>query len=318
MNDYWVWGGSPIKGEDGRYHLFVSRWPKRVVFFNGYKIYSEIVRATSDTPAGPYQFAEVVLPARGEEFWDGRMTHNPAIRKFKDTYLLFYIGSTFKGEPPTDEELKENSSPKIKEAYNNIRIGLATSKSILGPWERKDAPVLDIRPDKWDKTVVTNPAPCVLDDGSILLVYRSNTPEGLRLGIAKASHFSKPFLRISDIPIFQFDNKHFCEDPFIWWNGKNFEVIMKDMTGKITGEFHAGVHATSTDGINWVISNPAKAYSRTIHWEDGRTTTQGSFERPQLLFNDRGIPTHLFTATGDGPGGFQNALNTWCMVVPLE
>lgn len=318
MKDYWVWGGSPVKGEDGRYHLFVSRWPKRTVFFNGYKIYSEIVRASSEKPEGPYQFEEVVLPARGEKYWDGRMTHNPSIRKYKDRYLLFYIGSTFPGDPPTDKELENGSSPKIRLAYNNIRIGLAVSKSVLGPWERKDMPVLDIRPDKWDKTVVTNPAPCVLDDGTIYLIYRSNTPEGLRLGVAKSEHYTKPFYRISDEPVFHFDSEHFCEDPFVWWNGRYFEVIMKDLTGKITGEFHAGVHAASPDCINWSISDPPKAYSRNILWDNGKMTIQGSFERPQLLFNEKGIPTHLFAATGDGPGGFRKAENTWCMVVPLQ
>ena len=27
MDGYWVWDGSTIRGEDGRYHLFASRWP---------------------------------------------------------------------------------------------------------------------------------------------------------------------------------------------------------------------------------------------------------------------------------------------------
>lgn len=30
------------------------------------------------------------------------------------------------------------------------------------------------------------------------------------------------------------------------------------------------------------------------------------------------IPTHLFAATADGPGGFRNADNTWNMVIPLD
>jgi len=46
-------------------------------------------------------------------------------------------------------------------------------------------------------------------------------------------------------------------------------------------------------------------------------TTQGAFERTQLLI-ENGVPTHLFAATGDGPGGFDHALRTWNMVVPLK
>ncbi|TVQ74651.1 MAG: hypothetical protein EA363_01435, partial [Balneolaceae bacterium] len=26
QDDYWVWGSSVIKGDDGKYHMYVSRW----------------------------------------------------------------------------------------------------------------------------------------------------------------------------------------------------------------------------------------------------------------------------------------------------
>ncbi len=71
MEGYWVWCGSVIKGEDNRYHMFASRWPKSQPMHPGWLSLSEIVRASSDTPEGPYQFEEVVLPARGAEYWDG-------------------------------------------------------------------------------------------------------------------------------------------------------------------------------------------------------------------------------------------------------
>lgn len=29
---YWVWGSSIVKGEDGKYHMFVSRFPKSLPF----------------------------------------------------------------------------------------------------------------------------------------------------------------------------------------------------------------------------------------------------------------------------------------------
>ena len=64
LDDYWVWCGSAIQGEDGRYHLFASRWPKTVSFFH-WATNSEVVRAASDTPKGPYRFEEVVLAPQG-------------------------------------------------------------------------------------------------------------------------------------------------------------------------------------------------------------------------------------------------------------
>lgn len=316
MDGYWVWCGSVIQGPEGQYHMYAARWPKEYPFFDGYKVYSEIVRATSDTPEGPYAFQEVVLPARGSAFWDGQMTHNPTIHRYGDTYLLFYIGATYTEPGPTAEELWEGTTAKPAESYANIRIGLATAPTPAGPWTRRDQPILEPRPGMWDSTVVTNPAPCVLDAGRVLLLYRSNTPHGLRIGAAFADGIDEPFSRISDDPVLAFAGRCHVEDPFVWQAGDHLELIAKDMTGGITGEVHAGVHATSLDGVHWQLADPPKVYSRHITWDDGTTTVQGCVERPQLLFHD-GAPTHLFAATADGPGGFRNASNTWNLVIPL-
>ncbi len=317
MKDYWVWGASVIKGEDGRFHMFASRWPKKFPFFVGYIFNSEVVRAVSDKPEGPFEFQEVVLKPRGSEFWDGRMTHNPTIHKHGDTYLLFYIGSTFEGETPSPESITKPLTEEMdnfrEKTYGKIRIGLATSKSVFGPWKRLNEPILLPRPDKWDNNVTTNPAPCVADDGSILLVYRSNvTGKGTRLGVAKSKGLGQAFERIRD----NYMDFH-VEDPYIWWVEDHYEMIAKDQSGTLTDEYHAGVHATSKDGIEWLISDPSKAYSRNIYWDDGTSVNLGSFERPQLLIEE-GKPICLYCATGDGPGGFNNAVKTWNVATPFK
>ena len=55
--DYWVWGSSVTKGEDGKYHMFASRWLKRLGF-GKWVTNSEVVHAVADTPAGPYKTCE--------------------------------------------------------------------------------------------------------------------------------------------------------------------------------------------------------------------------------------------------------------------
>ena len=47
--DYWVWGASPIEGDDGKFHLFASLWPKTLPF-NCWVTHSEIWRAESTKP----------------------------------------------------------------------------------------------------------------------------------------------------------------------------------------------------------------------------------------------------------------------------
>ena len=32
---YWAWGSSVVKGDDGKYHMFVSRFPKSLPFHPG-------------------------------------------------------------------------------------------------------------------------------------------------------------------------------------------------------------------------------------------------------------------------------------------
>ncbi|TVY07649.1 glycosyl hydrolase family 43 [Paenibacillus cremeus] len=320
MEGYWVWCGSVVKGEDGKYHMFASRWPKTLPMHPGWLVASEIVRAVSDTPEGPYEFQEIVLPARGAEYWDGRSTHNPHIVKHKDTYLLFYMGSTHPLAEPNPDTFEGLQDPKTIVARANKRIGLATAPSVFGPWTRRDAPILSTRPGKFDSFLTSNPAPSVSEDGSVLLIYKARKYEGhehgkMTIGAARADHYEGPYRVMQEGPIFS--SEYHLEDPFVWKSSDGYELIAKDMDGNICGEKYGGIHARSIDGLRWELSDTPHAYSRSIVWDDGTRTMLGNLERPFLLFED-GRPTHLFGAVSDGVKGFSDAKNTWNMAFPLE
>lgn len=318
--DWWVWGSSVVRGEDGLWHAFVSRWPRALPFFTGYLAASEIVRVTAKNPEGPYHFAEVVLGDRGADCWDGRMCHNPRIIKVGDEYLLFYIGSTYEGPRPDAETLRTWQHCPW---YERIRIGIARAPTPAGPWTRSERPDFDIDPAGWDCTVVTNPSPCLAPDGRLLLYYRSNIPEvGCRVGLASSADGGRSFQRVSDRPVVQLEGKP-IEDPFVWHDGCRYQLLTKDLGGGITGEKHAGVHALSEDGIDWHLADNPKAWSRRLRWDDGREQVMGNIERPFLLMDADGQPSHLFAAVADGPGpqhgkaGFHFAQQTWNQVIPL-
>lgn len=321
MDDYWVWGSSVIKGEDGKYHMFADRWAKDLGF-GAWVTNSEVVHAISDTPVGPYIFSDVALPIRGMEYFDGLVTHNPRVILFDGVYYLYYFGTTYDFPIPTAGCKWEDDW--FERAWMNKRIGVASSKSLYGPWERMDRPVIEPRPGHWDATITTNPSPVVNPEtGKILLIYKSSqfsSRPPLLLGAAEATHPQGAYRHLSDRPIFRFDTDdnqdNDVEDPFVWWSGDHYELIMKDRFGHICGEEGGGVYATSKDGIDWKLSDPVKAYSRKILWSDGSVTTQANFERPFLLF-ENGVPTHLFAATGTGPATW-NFEKTWNMVIPLK
>jgi hypothetical protein len=314
MDDYWVWCGSVIEEPGKGFHMLAARWPKKYPMFYGYILRSEIVRAWSPTMTGPYKFMEKVLPPEDPARWDGRMAHNPTVLKHGNKYLLYYIASTYPEETPAPEMI-ESSKKMLDSIYSRIRIGVAVADSPSGPWRTFDKPILDTRPGKWDAPVVTNPAPCVLPDGRIFMYYRSNTPAGLRIGLAAAEKPEGPYVRVQDDPVLEGFN---VEDPFVWHDGKTFHMLAKDMTGAITGEYHAGAHFLSGDGVKWETAPQPKGYSRVVRFQGGKTCPLGCLERPQLLFGTDGRPKCMFAAAGDGPGGFHKALNTWNIAIPLS
>ncbi|MGQ1889965.1 glycoside hydrolase family protein [Thermophagus sp. OGC60D27] len=202
-SDYWIWGSSVIKGDDGKYHMFASRWLKKLGF-GKWVTNSEIVHAVANSPVGPYKALEVALPSRGREFWDGMCTHNPRIVRYNDMYLLFYFGNTYDFPKPTIENAKV-SGINWSKAWMNKRIGVAFSKSLYGPWRRLDKPVLEPRPGHWDATITSNPAPVVNEKtGEILLMYKSSSGPNAPhlLGMAVAINPEGPYARLSEKPIF--------------------------------------------------------------------------------------------------------------------
>ena len=100
MADSWVWCGCAVEEPGKGFHLYASRWRKDYPMFDGYLFFSEIVRAFSEKPEGPYRYEEKILPCMPPDNWDGKIAHNPTVVKWQDRYYLYYIGSTYAGEPP--------------------------------------------------------------------------------------------------------------------------------------------------------------------------------------------------------------------------
>jgi len=279
MEGYFVWGGSLIKA-DGEYHLFASRWPEKTRFPQGYRSHSEIVRATAQTPLGPYTFREVVVTGRGGSWWDGKMCHNPKIVQAGDTYVLYYIGSA--------------------PGSGLRKCGYAWSKSIAGPWTRREEPL----PFGEDHN---NPAPYIHDDGRVLVVFRDRQ---LNMFVATADAFDGTY-QIVARNLFSFK----VEDPDLFFCEGKYHMVAEDNVGGLTGAVRHGAHLISTDGLQWKPDDPITVYDHTLRWTDGTTTEADRRERPEL-FNahaDRkgnGHPTHLLTAVlVDG--------HTWCHVQPI-
>jgi hypothetical protein len=278
MDGYFVWCGSLIRAE-GRFHMFASRWPRDTGFPDGYRRHSEIVRAVSDVPEGPYEFREVVLAGRGGDWWDGRMCHNPKILRIGDRYVLFYNATDLSGR------LLHGKHP-----YR--QIGYADAPSIRGPWRRLDRP-LPLGED------TNNPAPYVHDDGCVLLVYRD---WALRMYIAKAPAYDGDYQVVAR----DFFEEGRLEDPDLYVVDGQYHMVMEDNQAKLTGHERHGGHLVSRDGIHWQRADDVHVYTHDIAFKDGTRFTAERRERPEMFnanaeVKGRGEPTHL--ATGVFHGG---------------
>lgn len=323
MEGYWVWGSSVVRDQLGKYHIYASRFPKSLPFHPGWMVASEIIHGVADAPQGPYRYSDVALPARGAQYWDGRSTHNPRILFYQDKYYLIYMGSTHPFEEPMFDELTLDSKWCIV-GRSNKRIGLAVADSPYGPWQRLDAPILDVKPNTFYSFLTSNPSPCLQDDGSIMMMFkgRAYNAEGshshMAIGMAYAPHIKGPYNVLNNgQPIFNVEGQGEAEDPYLWRDKRGYHAIFKDHVAKFTGERGGGVLAHSEDGIKWVMDSDPKAYSKTVVYKGGNIIQQGQLERPFIYF-ENGKPAYIFFATMDGPGGFENATKSWNMVIPMK
>lgn len=296
----YVWCGSAVRGDDGKYHLFYSRWPQRLGH-NAWVTHSEIAHAVADSPFGAFRPVGVALPRRGAEYWDGLCTHNPTVLRAGDKYYLYYMGNT--GDDKAMESLNW-------EHRNHQRIGVAVADSPNGPWKRFDHPLIDVDADPKapDSLVTTNPSVARRPDGGFLMIYKAvGRQRPLPFGgpvvhlVATSDSPTGPFMKRSK-PIFTAAGVDFpAEDPFVWydWKSGRYRAIVKDNAGFFT---HAGKSIAqweSKDGFDWRPSANPLLSTTEIRWKTGTTQKVNSLERPQLLFGTDGRPIALLCAVDE-------------------
>lgn len=176
-----------------------------------------------------------------------------------------------------------------------------------------------------------NPAPVVLPDGRVRIMGHTDwAPWGGEV-ILEAPSWKGPYRVVGGDEI---DHCSYCEeDPFMWIDGRgNWHVLYHRMFdpygpldpnwGQEDGTWKrpsspvplgwAGGHAFSRDGLSW--SKWSRCYNTSVALVNGSRHEFQRRERPKLLFDVHGTPTHLFNGaiTGDA------TLGTYTIVAPLN
>jgi len=295
--NYDIWCGSALRGDDGKYHLFYSRWPRKLSH-KAWVTHSEVAHAVADSPLGPWKHRDVALPARGKEYWDGLCTHNPTVLRIGGRYYLYYMGNT--GDGVVQQPLNWTHR-------NNQRIGVAVAESPNGPWQRFDKPIVDVSPndDAPDSLVVTNPSVAVRPDGGVLMVYKAvGKQRPMPFGgpvvhrVATADQPTGPFRKHPQLVFAKEGVMFAAEDPFIWNDGRRYWAVVKDNAGNFTGRGYSLALFQSADGFDWKLAPHPLVTTPEVTWVDRGRQPLTALERPQLLF-ENGRPAVLLCAGSD-------------------
>jgi hypothetical protein len=298
--DYLVWCGSMVKGDDNKYYLFYSRWPKSKKH-QAWVTDSEVAVAVADAPTGPYKFVKVVLPKRAKKYWDADVTHNPTVHKFGNKYYLYYMGNYGNGEWWNHR--------------NHQRIGVAVANSPTGNWKRCKKPLVDTTTNSFDHLLTSNPSVTQRPDGKFLMVYKAvsngKMPFGGRVlhGVAIADKPEGPFIK-QPKPVFVKDTVKFAaEDPYIWFQEGKYWAIVKDMKGVFTNAGTSLALFESMNGLDWQPAKHILVSTLKIPITNGFKEVV-KLERPQLYF-ENGKPKVLFCAV------YESDIVNYNVAIPL-
>ncbi len=190
------WGGNILKGDDGKYHMFVCGWKENSPEGHmSYKTHSMAFRAIADNSIGPFTLQETL-----------GLGHNTEVIKLdQGGYMVYSI-------------LGYNEDTDCAYYY---------SDNITGPWERFQLPY-DLR-DRMRKPLgknwFHNMSFAKREDGSVLMVNRGG-------GLWVSKNGRSTYNQITDKSVYPiFDGKY--EDPVMWRDNVQYHMIVNDWLGRI-------------------------------------------------------------------------------------
>ncbi len=313
QEEYNVWGCSPIYDEEGKVHVFYSRWLNKYDHL-GWVAACEVGHAVADKPEGPYTHVDVALQGRGGSEWDSWSIHNPSVYKAGDKYVLLYMGSDGSQLGKTLDEIgemtQEEYQPYFHKLVNSKRVGMAVADSLNGPWTRvsDENPIIDVGAEgSWESFCTSNPTFTMTPEGNYRIYYKAWSNETARkfngnrmYGFAESTTLEGPYIKNENNPVINYsmyEETIQTEDGYIWYQDNKYHMVMRDM-GVFNHE--VGLYIESEDGISW--TEPTVSYLAATEYFDEALpgiSRQGRFERPQLLMKgDK--PEYLFCAYRGG------------------
>lgn len=317
------WGGSVVH-VNGTYHMFASE------IVNGcgldeWTTNSQVIRAVSDTPYGPFVKQQVILPT---------FSHDANVVMGPNGEIVLYVTALLGVKPVNCT----TNSPGYHHYSSSIPNITAPPKDTYmlwaphpqGPWSD---PVLVLNSTIWNEDYWkknhrfahcdANLNGIILQDNSFMGLWRRcETPNLLTIPhTLYASDWKNASTYQPNIdPLFVLTGSG-AEDPSNIWTTKTndgttaYHAIFHDeqATRCMLGECpNVGRHAFSLDGKAWSYSK-VNAYNGTIFFQNGTAFTADTRARPHLILKDNRL---VALSTGLKPT--RESGYVWTLVQPLH
>jgi hypothetical protein len=292
------WDGQILKGRDGKYRMFASRWDQAL----GHKAWGEslAVSAVSDTLYGPYRDKGLAWPSN-----QGGRGHNVTALEMHDGRYAVVVSETRNGDVFVSKSIDGPWRQLGSISFDQSRFQLVKTPGDVAIRATPTAP--PARPANF--SVMLRP------DGAYQIVPRSGqiliSTKGV-LGPYTVMGDSV-YRGLSGMP--QHDLRAF-EDPVVWFSGGWHHIVVNHWRER------RAYHLISRDGVTqWKVQGLAYEPSADfIRYADGASNHWNKLERPGVVIEKGHVVAMTFavidTSKDDQTGG--NGHGSKIIVVPFD
>ena len=282
MKKWNYWDGKILKGRDGKYHMFASRWDQ-AKGHNGW-FSSQAVHAVSDKLTGPYIDQGLCWPDN-----EGGKGHNVTALVLPGGRYAIVVSETRPGD-------------------------VFVSISLDGPWDFLGR--ISVAPNEFSgEGRMSNVSIMVRPDGGFQIVTRSGAILISKTGILGPYTVQGPSIypNVPGLPQHDLGN---LEDPVVWFSGGLYHIVVNNWSDR------KAYHLTSVNGItDWKYRGLAyDPTTDFVRYTNGAVNHWNKMERPGV-FIDKGHVAAMTLAVIDVPKEQEHGNDTHgskVIVVPFD
>jgi len=297
MKQWNYWDGPILKGADGRYRMFASRWEQ--ARGHGAWWQSKAVTAVSASLFGPYRDVGLNWPSDREG-----LGHNVTPLRMPDGRYAVVVSETRNGDVFV--------SPSIDGPWRFLGSITVDQSKYRSAFVATDQPEKEPTPKPWR---ASNVSIIVRPDGAYEIVQRSGQILLSRKGILGPYEVMgrSIFIGLPGLPQKNLDR---LEDPTLWFSGGWYQMLVNHW------EDRRAYHLISRDGIaGWRLQGLAyEPEADFIRYTDGTVNHWNKLERPAVVI-EHGHVIALSFAVIDTPKETQTGNNghgSKVIVVPFD